>query len=84
MLAVAAGSVDMKEICATGRQASNLNNTALKTMRDANKSPPGFPGYDKGVLIYQYDFHKDINYDPFMVEALQRSRGMAYSLIRRS
>lgn len=75
---VLAVGVGVQEIRAAGRQPSHLNNTALKTLRDSNESPPGSPVNEEGFIIY--DFHKGIDQDPLMIKTLQRSSGMAYSL----
>lgn len=77
-LAVVAVGIGVGEIRAAGRQPSHLNSTALKTLRDSNESPPGWPVNQEGVIIY--DFHQGIDQDPLMIKTLQRSTGVAYSL----
>ena len=55
-----------------GTQPWALNNTALKSLRDSNEQPPGFPVGD-GLV-------DPTNLDPFEVYTLHRTVGMEYEL----
>ena len=55
-----------------GTQPWALNNTALKSLRDSNEQPPGFPVGDGLVDL--------TNLDPFEVYTLHRTVGMEYEL----
>ncbi len=59
------------EIRASGKQAWAFNNTALKSIRDTNENPPGFPAVD-GVDLFDHDA-----YD---IKTLHRTKGMDYDL----
>ena len=62
---------DIRRIGA-GTQPWALNNTALKSLRDSNEQPPGFPVGDGLVDL--------TNLDPFEVYTLHRTVGMEYEL----
>ena len=62
--------VTLAHVRASGTQAWPLNNTALKSIRDSNEDPPGFP--NNGVDLFHID--------PFLIKTLHRSKGMDYEL----
>ena len=58
----------------SGTQRWALNNTALKSLRDSNEQPPGFPTGDGRVDL--------TNLDPCEVLTLHRTKGMEYELLQ--
>ena len=53
--------VNIAEIRASGVEAFKLNNTALKTIRDAHEEPRGFPT-KHSVVLYGRDETKEGQY----------------------
>lgn len=72
--------VGKQEIRACGRQPWALHNTALKSIRDTNENPPGFPTTDAVVLFSHGDGDAVVDQDPYQIMTLNRSVGMDYTL----
>ena len=70
-MAVHAVVIHKKDIRASRTQPCALNPTALKSIRDFNENPPGWP------KVNRVDLFEPLIYE---IKTLHRTRGMAYEL----
>ena len=67
--------VTVAEIRTWPPQKWELNNTALKSIRDCGEDPPGYPKMPPGYGKELFDR------DPFPIQTLRRTKGMHYELV---
>ena len=70
----------LEDVIHEGAQPWQLNNAALKSIRDTNENPPGWPSVSWDHEGCGYAGVELFDHDPYPIKTLRRTTGMHYEL----